>query len=195
MSQPINAWTMTAVLDDDLIVVERVIGSVRRRQLPISDLAVGPAQGHGMLRLTCSTCADWPATQRMANQLRRIVGVRKVGLHPAGDCLVREQALVRVRATPARLGDLFDTLALYEAAVIEEPFGALVVQVTGSAPFLCSCLRALEPFGVLDVARGGSAVLSPDDASAGEVTPAPPVAGGAAYLTSDTTIALSPESR
>ena len=98
-------------------------------------------------------------------------------------------------AKPARLGDLFDTLALYEAAVIEEPFGALVVQVTGSAPFLCSCLRALEPFGVLDVARGGSAVLSPDDASAGEVTPAPPVAGGAAYLRSDTTIALSPESR
>lgn len=192
MSQPVSAWTVAAILDDDLIVVERVIGSMRRRQLPIGDLALGPARGHGVLRLTCSTCADWPATQRLANQLRRIVGVRIVSVHPADDCLVREQALVRVRATPSRLGDLLDTLALYEATVLEEPFAALVVQVTGTAPFLCSCLRALEPFGVLDVARGGSAVLTPGDATTGEVSPA---AAGAAYLTPDTIIALSPESR
>ena len=180
MSQPISAWMVAAILDDDLVVVERVIGSMRRRQLPISDLAVGPARGHGALRLTCAICADWPATQRLANQLRRIVGVRVVSVHPTGDCLVREQALVRVRATPARLGDLLDTLALYDATVIEEPFGALVVQVTGAAPFLCSCLRALEPFGVLDVARGGSAVLSPGEAAPGEVTPATDAATGAA---------------
>jgi acetolactate synthase-1/3 small subunit len=195
MSQPISAWTIVAILDDDLVVVERAIGGMRRRQLPLSDLAVGPARGHGALRLTCSTCADWPATQRLANQLRRIVGVRMVSVHPAGDCIVREQVLVRVRAIPSRLGELLDTLALYQATVVEEPFGALVVQVSGAAPFLASCLRALEPFGVLDVARGGSAVLAPGDASAGDVMPASRAATGAAYLTPDTIIALSPETR
>jgi acetolactate synthase-1/3 small subunit len=195
MSTPLPVWTIAAILDDDLIVVERVVGSIRRRHIPIGDLALGPARGHGALRLTCSTHADRPATERLANQLRRIVGVRAVSVHAAGDCLTREHALVRVRATPSRLGVLLDTLALYEATVIEEQFVALVVQVTGTAPFLCSCLRALEPFGVLDVARGGSVVLSPGDATTGEVTSATRAVASTSYLTPDTIIALSPESR
>jgi acetolactate synthase-1/3 small subunit len=195
MSKPVNAWTIAAILDDDLIVVERVVGSLRRLQLPIGDLSLGPARGHGVLRLTCSTHADLPATQRLANQLRRIVGVHAVSLHEAGHCLTREQALVRVRATPSRLGALLDTLALYEATVIEERLAVLVVQVTGTAPFLHACLRALEPFGVLDVARGGSVVLSPGDATTGEVTRDTHVVAVAAYLTPDNIIALSPESQ
>jgi len=195
MTTPVTAWTIAAILDDTLIVVERVVGSIRRRHLAIGDLALGPARGHGVLRLTCSTHSDWPATQRLANQLRRIVGVHAVSVHAAGDCLMREQALVRVRATPSRLATLLDTLALYEAVVIEEQFAALVVQVTGTAPFLCTCLRALEPFGVLDVARGGTVVLSPGDAPTGEATATTRAATAASYLTTGTTIAMSPESR
>ncbi|MDH4045422.1 MAG: hypothetical protein OEW06_13280, partial [Gemmatimonadota bacterium] len=72
---------------------------------------------------------------------------------------------------------------------------ALVVQVTGTAPFLCTCLRALEPFGVLDVARGGAVVLSPGDATTGGAAPAARPAASAPFLSPDAIIALSPESR
>ncbi len=174
-------WVVSAFLDDDLLALNRAIGIIRRRNLRVPSISLGPSPRAGVSRLTCVVEGDDAATERMANQLRKMVGVHAVLCHPESVCVSREHIIVRVRVSPAQLSALLDTVALYDAGVVEESSHDLLIEATGGAPFMTSLLRALEPFGILDQARGGTLALppAPPPEAAGAHRPAaaaPPVA-------------------
>jgi acetolactate synthase-1/3 small subunit len=148
---------------------------VRRRNLPVHSLALGPADRAGELRLTVVLPADQAAVVRMANQLRKMVDVIEVGVAREDQVLGREHALIRVRVTPATLAALLDVLALYQGVVLEEHPTNVIVEATGTGPFMTSLLRALEPFEILEVSRGGSLAVSRTPVPA---APAAPRSGG-----------------
>ncbi len=166
-------WVVTVLLADDLLALNRVVGIVRRRNLALSGLTLGPTARAGTSRLAVIVTGDAAAAERMANQFRKMVEVRGVTLHPESESTLREQALVRVRVAPVTLSALLDTVALYEARVVEETPQDLVVEATGTAPFMVSFLRALEPFGILDLARGSGLALPPRPAEATPLAAAP----------------------
>jgi acetolactate synthase-1/3 small subunit len=159
VSAPIPTWVVSVLVADDPLALNRAMGIVRRRNLPVSSLSLGPTGRAGTVRLTCVVTSDPAAAERMANALRKMVEVRGVTVHAEAECVSREHVLVRVRATPAHLSALLDAVSLYDATVVEESPQDLLLEATGSAPFMVSFLRAIEPFGVLDVVRGGALVL------------------------------------
>ncbi len=154
-------WVVSALLDDDLLALNRAIGIIRRRNLNVPSFSLGPSVRDGVTRLTCIVEGDEAATIRMANQLRKMVGVQEVLVHAESECTGREHALVRVRVSPAVLSALLDTVALFDAAVIGESPHDLLIEATGSAPFMVSLLRALEAYGIIDLVRGGTLALPP----------------------------------
>jgi acetolactate synthase small subunit len=104
--------------------------------------------------------ADRAAIDRSANQIGKMVGVLEVNVSAEADCVTREHALIRVRVLPHRLASLLDTVALFQASVVEEGAAELVLEATATPPLLNSLLRALEPHGVMEVARGGAIALT-----------------------------------
>lgn len=154
-------WVVTVLMEDDLLALNRVVGIVRRRNLALGGVTWGPTGRAGLSRLAVVVTGDAAAAERMANHFRKLTEVRAVTLHPEAECTAREHALARVRVMPVLLSALLDTVALYEARVVEESAHDLVVEATGSAPFMVSFLRALEPFGLLDLARGSALALPP----------------------------------
>lgn len=173
MSAPTPTWVVSALLADDLLALNRATGILRRRNLPISSVSLGPAGRPGTLRLTCLITSDAPAAQRTANALRKMVEVREVAVYPEPACMIREHAIVRVRVAPAHLSELLDAVSLYEATVVQETAHDLLIEATGSAPFMTSFLRALEPFGILDLARGGTICLPREPGPEQTVAPRP----------------------
>ena len=165
-------WVVTVLMEDDLLALNRVVGIVRRRNLVLGGVAWGPAGRPGVHRLTVVVTGDAAATERMANHFRKLTEVRGVTVHPEAECTAREHALARVRVTPVHLSALLDAVALYDARVVEESALDLVVEATGSAPFMVSFLRALEPFGLLDLARGSALTLAPRAAAEPATAPA-----------------------
>jgi acetolactate synthase small subunit len=146
-------WVVSALLQDDMLSLNRATGIIRRRNLPVSGVSLGPAGRPGSLRLTCVVTTDREAAERMANALRKMIEIREVAVHAEGACTSREHALVRVGVSPAVLSGLLDVVSLYHATVVEESPHDLLIEATGTAPFMVSFLRALEPFGVADLAR------------------------------------------
>jgi acetolactate synthase I/III small subunit len=154
-----QAQTLAVLLDDELTTLTRVAGMLRRRNLPMRSIAVGPSGTAGCSRLTIMLHTDAGAADLVARQLQNVIGVRDAAAFPSGDGVTRELALVKVRAEPRRYGELLDVALLYKARIVDESADAAILEVSGSEAFVLSFLRALERFEVLDIARSGAVAL------------------------------------
>ncbi len=150
---------VTVLLEDRLITFTRAVGLLRRRNLPVRSIAVGPTAVPGVSRLTIMMQSDESTADRAAQHLQKLIGVREAVAFPARDGITRELALVKVRAPADRYGELLDVVQLYHAAVIDDSPEAMIVELTGSEAFVLSCIRALERFEILELARSGAVAL------------------------------------
>ncbi len=73
---------VAVLLDDDLLAFNRVIGVVRRRNLPVAGITVGPTERPGELRLAFFLQADDGSAERLLRQLEKTHGVHAVTLVP-----------------------------------------------------------------------------------------------------------------
>jgi len=154
-----EAQTLAVLLDQELLTLTRIAGMLRRRNLPLRSIAVGPTGTPGCSRLTIMLQTDADAADRVARQLQNVIGVREAAAFPARDGVARELALVKVHAERHRYGELLDVALLYKATIVDESADAAILEVSGSEAFVLSFLRALERFDVLDIARSGAVAL------------------------------------
>jgi acetolactate synthase I/III small subunit len=154
-----GAHAVTVLLEDRLITFNRAVGLIRRRNLPVRSIAVGPTTTPGVSRLTIMIQSDEATANRAVQQLQKVIGVREASAFAAQDGVARELALVKVRAAADRYAELLDVVQLYHASVIDDTPDAVIVELTGSEAFVLSCIRALERFEILDVARSGAIAI------------------------------------
>jgi len=112
-----------------------------------------------MSRLTIMLQADQATVDRAVQQFQKVVGVHSAVAFAAEQGVARELALVKVRAPAARSSELLDVVQLYHGAVLDDSPGAMIIELSGSEAFVLSCIRALERFGVVEVARSGTIAL------------------------------------
>jgi acetolactate synthase-1/3 small subunit len=154
-----GAHAVTVLLEDRLITFNRAVGLIRRRNLPVRSIAVGPTTTPGVSRLTIMIQSDEATANRAVQQLQKVIGVRDAAAFAAQDGVARELALVKVRAPADRFAELLDVVQLYHASVIDDTPDAVIVELTGSEAFVLSCIRALERFDILDVVRSGAIAI------------------------------------
>jgi acetolactate synthase-1/3 small subunit len=155
---------VTVLLEDRLITFTRAVGLLRRRNLPVRSSAVGPTVTPGVSRLTVMIQSDEATADRAVQHLQKVVGVREAAAFPTRDGVARELALVKVRASGDRYAELLDVIQLYHASVVDDHPEAVIVELTGSEAFVLSCIRALERFEILEVARSGAVALASREA-------------------------------
>ena len=154
-----NLQCITIVLDDKLVTLNAAVGLLRRRNLPVRSVTFGPHVTEGRSRLFAMIEADEGAARRVALLFEKLIGVDEARAVPAGATVARELALIHIRAPAESYGELLDVLGLYHADVLEEGPEGLVAEVTGPDTFVLSCLRAVERFGIVDVARSGAVAI------------------------------------
>jgi acetolactate synthase-1/3 small subunit len=150
---------VSVLLEDRFVTLNRAVGLLRRRNLPVRSLAVGPTDTPGFSRLTIMIHSDSATAERAVQHLQKMVGVRAAVAFPSQEGVARELALVKVRAPHQRYAELLDVLQLYHASVVDDSPEAMIVELSGSDAFVISCIRALERFDVLEVARSGTIAL------------------------------------
>ncbi|HEU4953907.1 MAG TPA: acetolactate synthase small subunit [Gemmatimonadales bacterium] len=164
-----GAQAVSVLIEDRMITLTRAVGLLRRRNYPVRSFAVGPTATPGLARLTIMIQSDPSTAERAVQHLQKMIGVREASALPAGT-VACEVALVKVRAPGSRYGELLDVLQLYRASVVDDSADAVIVEVSGSDAFVLSCLRALERFEILEVARSGAVALE-SGAGSGAASP------------------------
>jgi acetolactate synthase small subunit len=76
---------MAVLLDDALVTLNRAVGVLRRRNVPVEGLALHPSGTAGVSRLTFVLKTDAATADRVAQQFHKMIGVRSVMLLSSDD--------------------------------------------------------------------------------------------------------------
>jgi len=141
-------------------VLARVAALFSARGYNIEGLTAAHAEGPERSRITCITRGDSQTMERIVKQLRNLVDVIGVSHGPleSSRILGREMLLVRLPAQ-GQMRELLEVARKFEARVISRSPGRILLEATGPGPRLACFLKALEPYGVEEVARSGPVVM------------------------------------
>jgi acetolactate synthase-1/3 small subunit len=146
---------LSLLVEDKPGLLTRVAGLFARRGFNISSLAVGVTEVPGLSRITVAVDVEEQPLEQVTKQLNKLVNVIKiVELEPAAS-VQREHMLVKVRADNANRSNVLEVVSLFRASVVDYAPDAVVVEVTGDQGKVDAFLRALEPFGIKELAQSG----------------------------------------
>ncbi|MEN2740660.1 acetolactate synthase small subunit [Microbacterium sp. X-17] len=146
---------LSLLVEDKAGLLTRVAGLFARRGFNIQSLAVGVTEVPGLSRITVVVDVEAFPLEQVTKQLNKLVNVIKiVELEPSA-AVLREHMLIKVRADNQTRSNVLEVVSLFRAQIVDYAPDALVVEVTGDSGKVEAFLRALEPFGVKELAQSG----------------------------------------
>jgi acetolactate synthase I/III small subunit len=158
MSKP-TLRTFIAHVEDLPGVLNRVTSLFRRRNYNIVSLTVGRTEKPGVSRMTVVIEADDDAARRIEANLYKLVNVLFVEDTTHVATMLRELALVKVRADAANRSEVMRLCDVFRARVVDVGPEALVAEITGTEDKIDGLVDVLGPFGILEMVRTGAVAM------------------------------------
>ena len=160
MTTRIDKHTITALVEDQPGVLDRISSMIRRRGYNISSLAVGQSETDGLSRMTFVVEGDPETVEMVAKNLHKLVEVIKVVNISSDNTVSRELALVRVNADLTTRSEIMQIVDIFRAKIVDVSQGTLIVEVTGDENKVDSLVDLLRTFGIHEVMRTGTIAMS-----------------------------------
>ena len=152
--------TLVALVEDKPGVLNRVASLFRRRAFNIESLAVGHTEQPGISRMTIVVDSNRTDAQKVAKNLYRLINVIQVEDVTERPTVMRDLALIRVRAngggTRSEVMQIVDT---FRARVVDVGLDTLMVEVTGTGEKVEGLVEVLRPFGIVEMVRTGQVAM------------------------------------
>jgi acetolactate synthase-1/3 small subunit len=153
--------TLIAQVEDKPGVLNRVASLFRRRNFNIASLAVGHSEISGVSRMTIVTDEEeFLRRNVIRTNLLKLINVIDVQDVTDTPCVIRETALVKIKADSAQRGQVMDVAEMYRARIVDVATETLIVEVTGESSKIESLIGVLEPFGILEIMRTGKIAMT-----------------------------------
>ncbi|HAQ59029.1 MAG TPA: acetolactate synthase small subunit [Microbacterium sp.] len=146
---------MSLLVEDKPGLLTRVAGLFARRGFNIESLAVGVTEVPGLSRITVVVDVDELPLEQVTKQLNKLINVIKIVELDFSTSVQREHMLVKVRTDNSVRSNVIEVVNLFRASVVDYSTDALVIEVTGDHGKIEAFLRAVEPFGVKELAQSG----------------------------------------
>lgn len=151
--------TLVAHMENKPGVLSRVASLFRRRNYNIESLSVGHSETLGISRMTIVLHGDDRIVEQVVRQLNKLVNVTEVVDVSHRPTVIRELALVKVKAGPGVRSEIIELANVFRARIIDVGATSLTVEITGPEDRVNSLLGLLEPYGVEELARTGRVAM------------------------------------
>ncbi len=141
-------------------VLARVSGLFSARGYNIESLAVGTTLDPEFSRITIVVSGDDQVLEQVQKQLAKLVEVVKVADLKPDSSVLRELALVKIKAEGHGRLEIFEIANVFRAKVVDVASGSIAVEVTGTHDKIEAFLELAKPHGILEMVRTGVAGLS-----------------------------------
>ncbi|MGO1769357.1 MAG: acetolactate synthase small subunit [Microbacterium sp.] len=154
-----STHVLSLLVEDRPGLLTRVAGLFARRGFNINSLAVGVTEIPGLSRITVVVDVDALPLEQVTKQLNKLVNVLKIVELEPDQSVLREHMLVKVRADNQSRSNVIEVVNLFRARIVDYATDALVIEVTGDQGKVQAFLKALEPFGIKELAQSGLLAL------------------------------------
>lgn len=141
-------------------VLDRVASLFRRRSYNIESLTVGRTDQPGVSRMTIVIEGDDTTARLMEANLYKLVNVLHVENLTYKPAVVRDLALIKVKATAEVRAQVLQVTDVFRARVVDIGPEALIVEITGTEDKIQGLIEVLEPYGILELVRTGAVAMT-----------------------------------
>ncbi|PWH20132.1 MAG: acetolactate synthase small subunit [Ardenticatenia bacterium] len=151
--------TIIAWMEDKPGVLSRVAGLFRRRNFNIESLTVGHSETPGISRMTFVVDGDDRQIHQVQAQLFKLINVTAIEDVTNEPTVIRELALIKVRATSANRAEIIQLVDIYRANIVDVDVDSLIIQIAGTEERIDSLVKLLNNFGILEMVRTGQVAM------------------------------------
>jgi len=151
-----NKHTVVAMVQDKPGVLNRMVSLFRRRGFNIASITVGRSEMVGFSRITIVIDGSVAMMEQVRKQLLgKIVETVRVTDITEEDIVVRELALIKVKAPAASRSEIIQIVGIFKADIVDVSLDSLTIEITGTEDKIESLLVLLRPFGIKEMTRTG----------------------------------------
>jgi acetolactate synthase-1/3 small subunit len=161
---------IVAIVNNKPGVLNRVASLMRARNFNIESLAVSHTDAADISRMTLTLRGDDVLVEQATKQLYRLIDVLKVQDLTAEPTVEHELALVKVRVSEASRAEVIKVAELYKARVVDVSDSSVIVEATGTEPEVDALVALLRGFGIKELVRTGTVVMTRGPQSIEEAT-------------------------
>ena len=152
--------TLVARVEDKPGVLNRVASLFRRRAFNIESLTVGHTEKPGISRMTIVVDSEKTDTEKVAQNLYKLVNVLCVEDITESPMVVRDLALIKVRTNGgSSRSEVMQIVNTFRARVVDVSPKALMIEVTGAEDKIDGLAEVLEPYGIIEMVRTGRVAM------------------------------------
>lgn len=152
--------TLIVTVEDRPGVLNRVASLFRRRGYNIESLTVGHTAESGVSRMTVVVDADDDTVARLEANLYKLVNVLLVENLRDKGAVVRDLALIKVRAGANERAQILQLLEVFRARAVDIGADNLIVEIAAAPDKVDSLVAVLGSFGVLEMVRTGAVAMT-----------------------------------
>jgi acetolactate synthase I/III small subunit len=147
--------TLSVLVDNHPGVLTRVSGLFARRGYNIESLTVCETENPAISRMTIVVDGDDWVIEQVTKQLHKLVAVHKINDISEESAVERELALIKVRVKAENRVEILQTTDIFRARVVDMGRSSLTIEATGDKVKVDALVKALRPYGIVELARTG----------------------------------------
>jgi len=161
---------LVAIVNNRPGVLNRVASLMRARNFNIESLAVSHLDDPEISRMTITLRGDDVNVEQATKQLYKLIDVLKVQDVTDDPTVQHELVLVKVRATDRNRGELISIVEMYKARIVDMAPDSVIVEATGTETEVDALIALLRGYGIKELVRTGTVVMSRGPQSIEEAT-------------------------
>lgn len=155
--------TITALVENRPGVLARVANLFRRRAFNIDSLTVGRTQRKDYSRITIVMEGTTAEAERVESNLYKMVNVIQVEHLSDLPAVVRDLALIKVKASLEDRREITQLCDVFRARIIDVSQESMIVELTGNDEKIENFTELLRPFGIMEMVRTGVVAMGRGD--------------------------------
>jgi acetolactate synthase-1/3 small subunit len=161
--------TLVALVEDKPGVLNRMVSLFRRRNFNIESIAVGSSEMPNFSRITFVVDGSPTMVEQVRKQLMgKVVEVVKVTDITDKNIVIRELALIKVKAPSTARSEIIQIVDVFHAEIVDVTQDYVTIEITGPEDKIESLLDLLRPFGIKELARTGRIAMTCGNATVDE---------------------------
>lgn len=140
-------------------VLARIAGLFSGRGFNIASLSVGETVDPDISRMTIVVQEDPQTLEQVVKQLQKMVVTVKVEDFSSRKIVESELVMVKFRAPSSERSEIMDLIEIFDGDVLDVTHSVMTAQFLGNKEEIDDILDLLEPYGIKEIARTGTAAL------------------------------------